>query len=334
VNQASQDPLSYCGLVEESVEYVGVPELIRLANLTTADACCSRCQERLDCRAWTWGRQLVEGLEAPGVCSLKHLEPMQMPTKVPVASLVSGMPFRLNQPGSLFCFALAQPESYEVGLLQLQHKERVSLFDCDEFAVYSSREFEVAPGVNASPVDSDLHCRVGGEFKTALNTDIFMAVWAKVIQEGRFRYHDWTVKVDPDSVFFPLRLRIAVTFHQDPGDGIYLNNCKFGLHGPIEVFSRRAVERWAEGSARCTEHFSRLCSGPCKWGEDMFIDQCLWKVLKVRRVDDWNLLSEPHCDSGDWQDCDNGGIAFHPFKNASGYRRCLANAHYGALPRS
>jgi len=226
-----------------------------------------------------------------------------------------------------------QPEGYEKDLLRMEHKERASLFSCDEFAVYSNRVLMVAPGVKTSVVDSDLKCSKGGEFQTALNTDIFMAVWTKVISDRRFQYHDWTVKVDPDSVFFPGRLRIAVSFHPETAEGVYLNNCKFGMHGPIEVFSRRAVEAWAKGSALCQQHFKELCSGPCLWGEDMFIDQCLSKVLKVKRVNDWNLLSEPHCDSKDWEECSNGDITFHPFKTVEGYKKCLEKADYGALPK-
>jgi hypothetical protein len=71
------------------------------------------------------------------------------------------------------------------------------------------------------------------------------------------------------------RLRVALAFHHDEEGGVYFNNCKFGLHGPIEVFSQKAVDVWQGGRQRCVHHFEKLCSGPCLWGEDMFIDQCL-----------------------------------------------------------
>jgi len=227
--------------------------------------------------------------------------------------------------GSLYCFALMIPGSYEQGLLAMQHSGKVSIFGCEEYGVYSSQAIEVAPGVVASVVQSDLKCAYGGEFKTALNTEIFMAVWDKVESEGRFRLCDWTVKTDPDTVFFPDRLRgIVRALHEEP-NGVYLNNCKFGFHGPLEVFSRNAVTQWARGKERCAVHFTKLCSGPCLWGEDMFIDQCLDKVLGVERAEEWDLLVEAHCAPPlDWAECRDGAkVSFHPFKTVEGYRACL-----------
>lgn len=74
--------------------------------------------------------------------------------------------------------------------------------------------------------------------------------------------------MDPDTVFFPARLKVAVAFHPDTYNGLYLNNCKLGLHGPLEVLSSRAVSRWHEGIGNCHHHFNTVCSGPCRWGED------------------------------------------------------------------
>lgn len=66
--------------------------------------------------------------------------------------------------------------------------------------------------------------------------------------------------------------------------------------------------------------------------QDMFIDQCLSKVLGVKRVDDWNLISEPHCASKGWEECKSQHVAFHPFKTKSSYEACLERANFGALP--
>ena len=161
---------------------------------------------------------------------------------------------------------------------------------------------------------------------TALNTEIFFKVWDRVFQDKRYLFHEYVVKVDPDTVFLVDRLRVALAFHDDEEEGVYFNNCKFGLHGPIEVFSQKAVDVWQGGRQRCVHHFEKLCSGLCLWGEDMFIDQCLQKVLKVKRVNDWNLISEAHCDSPDWPECRNGQVTFHPFKDLVSYQKCLENA--------
>jgi len=242
------------------------------------------------------------------------------------------MPFKWDRYNSLFCFALMQPHGYERDLMQMHYEKGWSIFTCDEFQIVSNMSINLAPGVVTSSITSDLHCEKGGEFGTALNTPIFHQVWEKVLKDGRYNFNAWTVKVDPDCVFFPDRLRVAVAFHPDTYHGLYLNNCKFGMHGPLEVFSLQAVRIWSTGYQKCQDHFTKLCSGACLWGEDMFIDQCLEKVLNVHRSNDWNLLSEPHCDSEDWGECSNHKVAFHPFKTKAKFEECMKKADYGALP--
>jgi len=227
-------------------------------------------------------------------------------------------------PGTLYCFALMLPESYEQDLLAMQHRRNVSLFACDEYSIYSNRVLDV-DGVKTGVVNSDLKCGMGGEFGTALNLDIFIAVWTRVVSDAVFERHDWTVKVDPDAVFYPHRLKNILRIHPESKTGVFLNNCKFGMHGPVEVFSRNAVTAWAMGSPKCVEHFQKKCGGDCFWGEDLFIDQCLWKVLGVRRDNDFRLLLEDHCAPPEgWDSCtDSDRVAFHPFKSIDGYKNCL-----------
>jgi len=229
--------------------------------------------------------------------------------------------------GSLYCYALMQPAGYEPALIKMQYQHKASLFGCEEYAIYSNRVMDVAPGLQTYAVNSSLRCDIGGEFMTALNLDIFLAVWAKVIEVGRYALHDWTVKVDPDCVFFPSRLHTSLASRRGGDHAVYINNCRFGMHGPLEVFSRKAVQAWSEGVQHCQEHFTKLCSGDCYWGEDLFIDQCLMKVLKVERIDDYDLLAEDHCDPEEgWDTCRNQSkISFHPFKTREDYLGCLNN---------
>jgi len=108
------------------------------------------------------------------------------------------------------------------------------------------------------------------------------------------------------------------------------------LHGPLEIFSRNAVRSWAKGAASCIRHFQQQCDGPCAWGEDLFIDQCLWKVLHVQRVDNWRILQEDHCDPPKgWETCDDASFtAFHPFKDAKKYFGCFENATRASKERA
>lgn len=321
-----------CGPMEVGFEYPGND--LYSVHAPSAETCCQVCAKEPRCLLWTWSGPAAE---ASKLCFLKGSEPRPMVTKVRNSHCISGqgadgqgaLEVKAARPGqSLFCFSLVLPVGYERSLLALQYRHRASLFQCDEYAVYSNMSMDIAPGVTSEVVDSDLVVRKGGEFGTALNTDVFLTVWAKVIKEGRFLFHHWTVKLDPDAVFFASRLRNLILKHNETEKGTYLNNCKFGMHGPVEVFSRNAVKALGAGSDRCMEHFTKLCSGKCKWGEDMFIDQCLMRVLGVNREDDFHLLLEDHCDPPEgWSSCkDTTAVGFHPFKTEEGYRHCLANA--------
>jgi hypothetical protein len=229
---------------------------------------------------------------------------------------------------SLFCFSLMLPNSYEQKLLAMQVEANVSIFACDAFSVYSNGSIVVSHRLTTTAIESNLTCTTGGEFGTVLNLHIFLTTWTQVVKDGLYLQHDWTVKVDPDAVFLPLRLKGILRIYKEGGNGVFLNNCKFGLHGPLEVLSRRAVQAWSKGWPWCQAHFRQRCDGDCLWGEDMFIDQCLSKVLGVTRVNDFRLLVEDHCDApSDWQSCrDTSRAAFHPFKTLTGYRHCLGNA--------
>jgi hypothetical protein len=311
------------------------------------------------------------------------------------------------------------PGSYEEALVRIQHQRSASIFGCDGHAVYSNGSIQIGLDLVTKVVDSDLHCELGGEFNTAMNTAIFMAVWDKVDEDADFLNFDWTVKVDPDTVFFPARLRPVLAKHEEvpryrkatkgsrgtdmdvlrcdlfgsvgdgsctdsfqwsggekslhecgtecsrynnckgiawgqqgecvllgrlterPGDdagwqqyekepsrGVYINNCKYGLHGPIEIFSSEAVTELVRGREKCKKHFNRGCGGECAWGEDLFIDQCLWKVLGTQRDDAFDLLQEAHCEPPDgWDKCTGEvPVAFHPFKDAEAYQICMESA--------
>jgi hypothetical protein len=231
---------------------------------------------------------------------------------------------------SLFCWALVVMSSREPDLLRLQHLRHTGLFACDEFSIYSNVSAEVVPGVRTRQVDVDLQCTYGGEFGTALNTFIFLSVWNEVVREGKYRRAAWTVKVDADTVFIAGRLQDLLSAYSpaEAERGVYLNNCWRGLHGPIEVFSRTAVTALLAGYMQCWEHFNVLCAGPCKWGEDMFLDQCLDKVLHVKRENAYSLLIEDHCDPPpNWRGCQNRSVvSYHPFKTPEAYEACLSSA--------
>jgi len=325
--QAQQQPELPCGRMQDKTDYPGNDLGVPLESASAED-CCQRCAKELNCVAWT-------RVKANKVCFLKGKRPRWALSAIYNADTESGMPTQVDRsipsitrkPGqSIYCFSLMLPWGYEKGLLQMQYRRGASIFGCDEYTVYSNQEIKVAEGVVTKVVDSDLKCKMGGEFKTCLNTPVFMAVWDRIFKDNRPRLHDWTVKADPDAVFFPSRLRDVLVHHKETARGTYLNNCKMGMHGPLEVFSRNAVAAWGAGRPACRAHFNKLCSGECQWGEDMFIDQCMWKVLKLQRVFEPSLLVEDHCKPPPgWKDCkDTTKVSFHPFKDVDKYKECMS----------
>jgi len=238
---------------------------------------------------------------------------------------------------SLFCFALMVPGSYEVHLMEAQLAQRAGIFGCDASALYSNASVTLRAGdafgsdegpfVSSQVLDGSLEVEIGGLYYTALNTDIFVRVWKKVFSGGEFAGHDWTVKVDPDAVLMPARLKQHVVnyeYLQNKHESVFLSNCKDGLHGPVEVLSLGAMREFQGGVDDCVETFEKEFD---KFGEDVFLRHCLTH-LGVSRLDDYGLLKETHCDPfpDEPMPCTMGKVAFHPLKTPEDWLQCLAQA--------
>mmetsp|Transcript_37603 Transcript_37603/g.86847 ORF Transcript_37603/g.86847 Transcript_37603/m.86847 type:complete len:360 (+) Transcript_37603:756-1835(+) len=311
---------------------------------------------------------------------------------------------RIQHGISMYCWALMMPFGYEAGLLLEQKRQGVGIFQCDEWAVYSNQSmmadgspfpFPVheVKGPNGEPIS--LFVPLGGRWHTALNRDVFNQVWLKVVEVDDYRKHDWIVKVDPDSVFFPKRLKQVIgrrsplsevhnqgpepdelqckyckkpgytdqtcashvhwmqsqghtcrdalnsvardppvdcgckcnDFACDlpPSQAVYINNCQWGLHGPIEVFSRRCIAMYIAGLPICSNLLYHA------WGEDIFVDQCMIE-LGLTRVNEFDVMSEIAC--GDQPaPCGQTDTTFHPFKNVEKWFACWNFANkYGHGP--
>jgi len=117
---------------------------------------------------------------------------------------------------SLYCFTVMLPFGNEPKLIQKQYDQTWSLFDCDAYAVLSNESLELSPGHPKGQMTTVFNGSMAVEFNTwtwaalggkmALNTPVFVRAWKSVFQLGHWRNFDWTVKVDPDTVFFSRRL--------------------------------------------------------------------------------------------------------------------------------
>jgi len=323
--------LGYCGMIEDNMDF-WTNNLYNIDNITSAEGCCAECQQYPMCRAWTWGKvRGVVGLS--DVCYLKGLAPGAVMRKVRNRNTTSGTPFRTDEPGraSLFCFSSPSFGTSDCQLLALSRKLQTGIFDCDESAVYRRKPSQHA--TRCSVVQESSQCSEWEPTGSCVDSEGFLQVWKKVVSDGRFRYHRWTVKVDPDAVFLPKRLRLVLRTFPEPAVGVYFNNCEDGLVSSIEVLSRRALQAYALGYLRCTAGKEQLQIDK-PWAEGHFIDQCLSQVLRVQRHTELSLLSDTSCkSSSSGSACSGGQVAFHPFTTTGTYETCILSAPAGAAAR-
>lgn len=205
---------------------------------------------------------------------------------------------------SLFCFMGVLPDSGEVGLMEAAQSRGGSIFACENSKVYWT---EIA-GTYDTP---------DGSFSA--NAGVFVKLWQEVFDDEIYKFHDWTVKVDPDTVWVPSRLRErlwGMGVHID--DVLYVKNTwKFnGFLGPIEIMNQLAVIRLSEAAvAQCTYSDSS--------GEDGWLNDCMENFLGIGFRQDGNILNS---DSNLDVCGDSSYVAFHYYKDPGSWNECLNRA--------
>jgi len=120
-----------------------------------------------------------------------------------------------NHLPSLYCVTAMRCDSFEQDILekQLVSHSMKGIFGCDFFDVFSSKEVqlgettfwggmelaEAVPVLSVKCSQAPVTVSVDG---TAGNAKLFANMWSTVKQRGSYERTDWTVKVDPDTVFF------------------------------------------------------------------------------------------------------------------------------------
>jgi len=207
--------------------------------------------------------------------------------------------------------------------MKSQIQRNAGIFACDGYDVFAAENDTLGTTKDGITVKANLipEISVGiSQDGTAGNSKLFMAVWDKIIAMGRFRNYDWTIKVDPDAVLLPWRLRSHMAPHT--GEKVYVVNCnKFPqspnfpmMYGALEVFSKNAMEAYAEGSWKCGTQL------PWKlWGEDYYMTHCM-DFLSVGRIGDFSVLGDNMCVGAHCGDTNTA--SFHPFKNENDWIMC------------
>jgi len=231
---------------------------------------------------------------------------------------------------SLYCVSLYMPEHYEGPLLRSVLKRNAGIFQCDGYDVFAAVKDTLGTSLDGITVKAVLIPKISvgvSQDGTAGNAKLFMAVWDKVIAGGRHQYYDWTVKVDPDAVLLPWRLRARLEPHV--GENAYVVNCNKVpgspnfpmMFGALEVFSLASMLSYAASSWKCGQQL------PWKmWGEDYYMTHCM-DFIGVGRISDFGVLGDNMCLGAN---CADSNIAsFHPFKTESDWHACwdTANGH-------
>jgi len=219
---------------------------------------------------------------------------------------------------SLYCFSVLRNTGYEPVLMEKQLGLEAGVFACDGYDLACSEELTLGGVVKAVHFQG---AAVGMSVDhTAGNTQLFMNVWDAIKTRGRYTQFDWTVKVDPDAVIVPDRLRVHLKPHT--GGKSYIVNCDKPtmtpmMFGSLEALSKGAVQAYFAGAARC--HNELQWGG---WGEDFFMGKCL-DLLGVAKVNDFQLISDGVCKQVNCFDAT--AAAFHPFKSVGAWLECFSH---------
>jgi len=203
-------------------------------------------------------------------------------------------------------------------------KRDLGIFDCDEFAVFSAQKVRLGwhhteGWVHSIPFQQ---AWVGtSDSGTAGNSQLFMNLWNAVQHHGRYRFHDWTLKIDPDALVLPDRLRGSLSPHT--GGATFLKNCNAYPQNPNFPMIYGALEAYSK--AALLQYFPRQweCKGSLPWqsmGEDKYMGKCLDQLGIPSFLDTWII--------GDWRcapttACSQYHGAYHPLKTVDAWLGCL-----------
>lgn len=188
-------------------------------------------------------------------------------------------------------------------------------------SIGSSNGSDVMTWVNkAIPVSMGEYGVNGQKTDSFLNTATFLLAWDTLISSGTLWLFDFVVKVDPDAVFFPDRLRLHVQAYT--GRSVYVPNCgKWAsgpkLYGSIEVFSTQAIHTYARRVSDCK---SLPWQG---WGEDYYMQHCM-DLLGVQMASDFQQVGDERCVAAPCSDWTK--VAYHDFKDPEKWMDCFNEA--------
>lgn len=258
-----------------------------------------------------------------------------------VAATNARKPPLAGQP-TLFCFAVLQGPEGQMNLLRAQFSKGVGIFACDAWSVYTMGRMRLNQG---HLVTSEIPPPPAGwgppvpwlsrPLSSKSNLDVLLGVWQKVVKDGVALQQDWIVKVHPDAMFLPSRLRGVLSKQGDalkPADdsaarALYLKNCQrqpddpavSDLDGPLKVLSGSAAKVLARSFKKCYDEVS--WSG---MGEGAFLAECLGALGVSGRGGAGGQDCSAEKATNPPESCDGSEVVYHPLPDRGSYFRCLA----------
>jgi len=217
---------------------------------------------------------------------------------------------------TLFCWEFytadtgSTKKSYELDILKTQLFLGVSIFGCEEYRVYSDVQTNLDGDVGkvqtimVSEKDAQhpFHFAKRKRVGKWVNSNMFIQAWRDIKQEGAWAKWDWTVKVDIDAVFLPMRLRQYLGQKEVTDNGIYLETCKYvnyGFFGSCAVVSHNAAATYMANLDDCEASLNYMSAddkdtGMQPWGEDLFQQRCM-DLHGVDKVAGYDLNTDASC---------------------------------------
>merc|ERR1712150_205699 len=163
---------------------------------------------------------------------------------------------------------------------------------------------------------------------------------------GKWKNHDYVIKVDADAVFLPGRLRTWLSTKGGGGEsphGVYFENCRnvqYGFFGNLEVISKTGAKVLDAYLEECHEAFAPCANKGCDWkwgpwGEDVFVQRCMDHHY-VDKLAGWDMTTDGACEADrpkgekknkKWHPADCTQVttaAAHPFKKVKSYFKCMS----------
>jgi len=253
---------------------------------------------------------------------------------------------------SLYCFAVVVVDTgspkptEELQLMDNQAQKGLGIFQCEGNDLFSDKALTLSSNGRAftQVFEGDGDWRFAKRKSTGayVNTGIFSDVWRKIKAEQKWSQFDWMVKVDPDAVFVPARLKKSLEDTYEPQGGSYYVNCPhvdYGFFGNLELFSKTAFTTLLDHIDDCKADVDTINwkvgikngkYGPM--GEDLFAQTCMDKH-GVRRANFMSMTQDGACEAK--RDADHVkdkkfqphcewayGASIHPFKKVTEWNEC------------